>query len=215
MSVESMELVTFADNDLVLYRQKILPVMKNLSKKYVAGIYDHDLAVKLWKYVADAAAKRYCSEYGYGYDMRWNKVFSVADRNEAARKMADDWLDEMKGGQFEGLTDKSGKARKNNPVPLSTKANDVEKARLLYEKFTGHDGIDEVVIDKPVIPDVLSVIGDVDGIMYTTVRDGKTEKYLHKFKKSARPLFCVSPDGLSLHLIGGSYQFGERGIVDT
>lgn len=111
--------------------------------------------------------------------------------------------------------------RKGNPVPPSSRAGEnriahgeVEKARLLYEKFTGHDAVDEVVIDKPVMPDVMCVIGDIDGIMYTTVRDGKTEKYLHKFKKSARPLFCVSPDGLSLYLIGGSYQFGERGIVD-
>lgn len=112
-------------------------------------------------------------------------------------------------------------ARKKNPVPPSSRAGknratrgEVEKARLLYEQFTGHDGDDEVMIDKPVTPDVMCVIGDIDGIMYTTVRDGKTEKYLHKFKKSARPLFCVAPDGLSLHLIGGSYQFGDRGIID-
>ena len=108
-----------------------------------------------------------------------------------------------------------------NPVPPSSRAHekrrvsgDAENARLLYEKFTGHDGVDEVLIDKPIIPDVMCVIGNIDGIMYTTMRDGKTEKYLHKFKKNARPLFCVSPDGLSLHLIGGSYQFGERGIED-
>ena len=118
------------------------------------------------------------------------------------------------------LIPKDGR-RLKNPVPPSSRADvkrrvfgDAENARLLYEKFTGHDGADSVVIDKPLIPDVMCVIGDIDGIMYTTMRDGKTEKYLHKFKKSARPLFCVSPDGLSLHLIGGSYQFGERGIED-
>lgn len=118
------------------------------------------------------------------------------------------------------LTPKDGH-RLQNPVPPSSRAyekrnvsGEAEKARLLYERFTGHDGVDEVVIDKPLMPDVMCVIGEIDGIMYTTMRDGKTEKYLHKFKKSARPLFCVAPDGLSLHLIGGSYQFGERGIED-
>lgn len=110
---------------------------------------------------------------------------------------------------------------KTNPVPESSRSrirrsasNAADKARLLYEKFTGHDPVDEVLIDKPEMPDVMSVIGDIDAILYTTVREGKVERYKHSFKKSARPLFCVSPDGLSLHLIGGSYEFGERGIVD-
>lgn len=112
--------------------------------------------------------------------------------------------------------------RKLNPVPPSSRAGkghraprgEVEKARLLYEKFTGHDADEEVTIDKPPFPDVLSVIGDIDALLYTTVRDGNVERYKHTFKKNSRPLFCVSPDGLSLHLIGGSYEFGERGIVD-
>lgn len=110
---------------------------------------------------------------------------------------------------------------RSNPVPESSQAGRAgavktqrDRARLLYTRFTGHKAGKEVLIDKPVCPDVMSVIGDIDGILYTTVRDGKTEKYIHKFKKNARPLFCVSPDGLSIHLIGGSYVFGERGIED-
>lgn len=111
--------------------------------------------------------------------------------------------------------------RKQNPVPKSSRSdkqrsvkNQREQAELLYEKFTGHEPGDYVLIDKPVYPDVMSVIGDIDGILYTTVRDGVTEKYIHKFKKNSRPLFCVSPDGLSIHVIGGRYEFGERGIID-
>jgi len=110
--------------------------------------------------------------------------------------------------------------RRHNPVPPSSAShhgtvdNQRKQAKLLYQRFTGHDASDEVMIDKPVYPDVMSVIGDIDGVMYTTVRDGNTEKYIHKFKKNSRPLFCVSPDGKTLHMIGGSYEFGERGIED-
>lgn len=103
--------------------------------------------------------------------------------------------------------------RKQNPSPRDIDAQK-KRAGDLYRNFTGHEPGDEVMIDKPNIPGVMSVIGDVDGILYTTVRDGVTEKYIHKFKKNSRPLFCVSPDGLQLHLIGGSYEFGERGIID-
>lgn len=64
------------------------------------------------------------------------------------------------------------------------------------------------------VPDVGLKIGHLDGVLYTTVRDGKTEKYIHKFKRSSRPLLAVSFDGKNLIMLGGAYQFTERGIVD-
>jgi hypothetical protein len=90
----------------------------------------------------------------------------------------------------------------------------VRKAAALYTKFTGHT---DVELTKAVIPDapkVLTEIGTVDGILYTTVRDGETERYIHNFKSKSRPLFAVSPDGKQLFLLGGAFTFGERGIVD-
>lgn len=103
--------------------------------------------------------------------------------------------------------------RKPNPVPPSHHVQRRDAADL-YKRFTGHEALEEVKIDKPVLPDVMLVVGDIDGIMYTTVRDGVVEKYVHQFKKKARPLFCVSHDGKQIHLIGGEYDFTERGIVD-
>jgi hypothetical protein len=103
--------------------------------------------------------------------------------------------------------------RKPNPVPPSKHVQRRDAADL-YQRFTGHEALDEVVVDKPELPDVMLVVGDIDGIMYTTVRDGVEEKYVHQFKKKARPLFCVSPDGTQIHLMGGEYDFTERGIVD-
>lgn len=92
MSVESIELTLFANNDDGLYNQRIVPVVKSLAKKYAAGKYDHEKAIKLWRYVADDAAKRYAKEFG-GV---WNTMFTVADRNETARQLADDWMDDVK-----------------------------------------------------------------------------------------------------------------------
>jgi hypothetical protein len=89
----------------------------------------------------------------------------------------------------------------------------IKNAAKLFQAFTGHDAehVDTVRIpDK----DVAMVVGTCDGILYTTVRDGKTEKYIHKFKRNARPLLCASHDGKRLYLIAGSYKFTDRGIVD-
>ncbi len=104
-------------------------------------------------------------------------------------------------------------ARKNNPVPLA-KSTKLKKAIDLYEDFTGHKAEYTDTYNMPV-PDVGMKIGQCDGILYTTIRDGKTESYIHKFKKSSRPLLAVTFDGKQMIMVGGSYQFTERGIVDT
>lgn len=110
------------------------------------------------------------------------------------------------------LTPLDGK-RMKNPVPLSQRAK-IKRASELYADFTGHEALDIFSVDKPVIPDVMLAVGQIDGIMYSTVRDGVPEKYIHKFKKSCRPTFAVSHDGKSLYMIGGSYTFTDRGIID-
>lgn len=111
--------------------------------------------------------------------------------------------------------------RRKNPVPASSRAgasrrfkNEIAQAADLYERFSGHDPEEIGRIKIPKLPPVGVAIGDVDGILYTTVRDGVEEKYIHKFHKRDKPLFVVSPDGKSLFLIGGNYTFTERGIVD-
>lgn len=112
-------------------------------------------------------------------------------------------------------------SRRVNPVPASSRAgmsrqvrDQVDQAADLYERFSGHDPEEVGRVHIPEIPKVGVAIGDVDGILYTTVRDGVEEKYIHKFHKRDKPLFVVSPDGKSLFLVGGNYTFTERGIVD-
>lgn len=84
----------------------------------------------------------------------------------------------------------------------------------LYERFSGHEAEEGIRVKVAPIPKVGVLIGTIDGIMYTTVRDGVVEKYIHQFRASDKPDFVVTPDGKRIFLIGGAYDFTERGIVD-
>ena len=98
-------------------------------------------------------------------------------------------------------------------VPLSRNTQ-LRRAAALYEDFSGHDADEIERVKKPDIPDVLTVIGSLEGVIYTTTRDGKPEKYIHRFKRGSQGLLCVGPDGDQLFIIGGKYLFTDRGIVD-
>jgi hypothetical protein len=91
--------------------------------------------------------------------------------------------------------------------------SEVREAQERYQEFTGHDA-NEARKVKVRIPRVAVEIGDLDGVLYTTVRDGRTEKYVHKFKRNSRPVLAAGSDGKTLHVIGGDFEFTERGIVD-
>jgi len=93
-------------------------------------------------------------------------------------------------------------------------AQQIDEAIDLYESFSGHAADEAATIELPDDFDALVCIGQCDGVLYTTVRDGKTEKYIHQFSRSSRPLLTCTPDGKNLVIIGGSYQFTELGIVD-
>ena len=101
------------------------------------------------------------------------------------------------------------KKKNKNPVP-SLKSLE---ARKLYEDFTGEsvNSVDKVSV--PVIKHAIA-IGEMDGIMYTTRRDGEIEHYIHKFKKSARPTLAVSSNGKNVLILGGRFKFTERGFID-
>lgn len=96
---------------------------------------------------------------------------------------------------------------------MVTRKNKLEDGLKLFNDFTGHNG-EVFKLDKPHVPEVMLVIGYCDGVLYTTVRDGETEKYIHKFAAKSRPLLCSSSDGKNLFILGGEYNFTECGIVD-
>lgn len=102
--------------------------------------------------------------------------------------------------------------RKANPVP-HLKQVQIDKGMDLFANFTGHKG-ELFSVEKPNIPDVVLTVGYLDAVMYETIRDGKVEKYIHKFAKKSRPLLCSTYDGKQLIILGGGYDFTDRGIVD-
>ena len=104
------------------------------------------------------------------------------------------------------------KRKRKNPVPPSKYAK-VTKAIDLFKRFRGQDP-EYIETHKITYPDVALVIGYLDFVGYTTVRDSKTESYIHRFKKSARPLLVSSHDGQQLLILGGEFDFTELGIVD-
>lgn len=85
-----------------------------------------------------------------------------------------------------------------------------------FEDFTGMSG--EVVGSLHIEPfkegEPLVVIGDLEALAYTTVRNGVEESYQHEFRKSSRPVLACSHDGSRLFLLAGSYKFTSRGIED-
>jgi hypothetical protein len=94
------------------------------------------------------------------------------------------------------------------------KNQQIARGSRLFKRFTGRAVSSMATVEVPPLPKTGLAIGKILGIMYETVRDGKQERYLHKFKASSRPLFVVSHDGKQLLIVGGQYNFTERGIVD-
>ena len=91
--IEVDELVLYTINDGDIYRQKAKPIIDNLHKKFKKGTYDKTLAVKAWLSLADLGAKKYAKDYAKPAD--WNKIFSPADRREAAKEFERRYFEEV------------------------------------------------------------------------------------------------------------------------
>ena len=87
------ELFLYTDNDGQLYRQQKRPIEKNLCRKIKKGIYSKQKSVKLWGYLMDSAAKKYCKDMTC--DRVWHQEFNKATRMKAAKMFAD-YFDDVK-----------------------------------------------------------------------------------------------------------------------
>lgn len=101
--------------------------------------------------------------------------------------------------------------RKSKRNPSRRAAAD-EAARR-FEAFTGHTATKEFRFRQRPIRTGLAV-GKLVGVMYEATRDGATDKYFHRFKKSSQPLLIANHDGSSFGIVGGRSRFTDRGIVD-
>lgn len=93
------------------------------------------------------------------------------------------------------------------------KGRKVQAAARLFENFTGDvpQFVEKVYVD---VPEVVWLLGELDAVQYTCIRDGKTEHYQHRFKKSSRPLLCSNETGSAIFCVGGRYRITDRGIED-
>lgn len=104
--------------------------------------------------------------------------------------------------------------RKRNPAPRADEAAQIEAATALQESFSGHAPANVDTLKVPETARVYTPVGNLAGVLYDTVRDGKPEKYIHRFRRKSRPLLLTSHDGTELRIAGGRFRFTEAGIVD-
>jgi len=95
------ELELIATNDAELYRRQYMPIIKNLMRKRAKGTYDHNLAIKLWRYLIDNVAKQ---EAGPMARVKFPGIV----RNMAAKSIADIELGKMDDGEYSELNLKIG-----------------------------------------------------------------------------------------------------------
>ncbi len=104
------------------------------------------------------------------------------------------------------------RSRRQNPSRRAGSAA-VERAATLFKNFSGHDArtVEKVTVK---LPSAMLAVGELDFLGYSAIRDGELEKYIHRFKKRARPLLAASHDGRTLQIVGGRFEFTEAGIED-
>ena len=92
-------------------------------------------------------------------------------------------------------------------------SQEIKNAARLLKNFSGHDASEAITVNDKGFKTGM-VVGPLLAVGYETVKDGETLAFMHEFKKSSRPLLAASHDGKQLKIVGGRFQFTERGIVD-
>lgn len=127
MTPEARELYIFTISDGTLYRQQGEPIVKNLARKMNKGIFKRELAIKLYGYLANNAAKKYTFEFDVltpgissWHQVKGYGIFTTRHRREAAGKLLDYYME-----QIEACAKVlSAKNVRSNPNP-SSKSFDV------------------------------------------------------------------------------------------
>lgn len=97
-SAEATELTIYAVNTEHLYSRMIVPVVRNLARKYAKGIFDPDKARDAFYSVACEAAKMYCIEFARLEDAP--HVFDVTARFTAAAALVDEYMENIENNDL-------------------------------------------------------------------------------------------------------------------
>ena len=93
-----------AARELELYATNVecwlAPVIKTLSKKHKAGVFEFGRAIDyVDRYCLVPAAKQYKLEFG-GMGDRWQDLFTKATRQLAAQSIVESWVAEFRLGNY-------------------------------------------------------------------------------------------------------------------
>jgi len=110
------ELTLFIENDGELYRQRTMPIMKNLARKMRKGNYDPMKAVKLWMYLVDDGAKKYTKEMAP--DNVWHEMWPKKIRLRSAMDLAEKFEVEVSDGEHD-LDQLSMRESKGSTIEIS------------------------------------------------------------------------------------------------
>ncbi len=91
------EVVLIARNDASWYKRQYIPIIKNLMRKRAKGIYDHELAKKLWRHYIDNIVKSHPEDFGP------SRGIPGTIRNMAAAELADMEKGEMDLGNWDNI----------------------------------------------------------------------------------------------------------------
>ena len=88
--MRASEIASQASNDSELYRRQIQPIIKNLGRKKFKGVYNKDLAVKLFRYAVDNKVKEIAQTKNMS-----SRMIPGAVRNDAASQLLSSFSSEI------------------------------------------------------------------------------------------------------------------------
>ena len=84
------DLASQASNDADLYKRQIQPIIKNLGRKKFKGVYNKDLAVKLFRYAVDNKVKEIAQQKNMS-----SRMIPGTVRNDAASQLLSSFSSEI------------------------------------------------------------------------------------------------------------------------
>jgi hypothetical protein len=144
--IAAHELALFIIQDVMLYAQQTQAIIKNLRRKVAKGNYNHDLALKLWRYLADSGAKKYSFEHADRQShpaWQWHQykgygIFDVATRLETARELRDHYASEVTAKANPRKRAKRPRRSERGFFPKRSKRkNPASGIRIVYNKLLG------------------------------------------------------------------------------
>ena len=135
-SPEAVELQLYIENDADLYRQQYIPILQNLSKKKKKGVYNPQLAPKLFRYLVDNGAKKYAKEFGTGVQDA-AKMFPGPVRDVVALELTRAFESDFENKEYDFMKESSlNESLKDMVLNLFKSKNPKKKGWWEWDNFT-------------------------------------------------------------------------------